>query len=281
MFEKVSTNVRPQRITRVVRRPYDPYRAAHFLGGVFSQGTVVKETIMFTPSLRPSPLMLAIALSASALAIPSLSQAATEAAKPATPVRAEQPVHSAKVKAAAKEDGLATKLSADGFQTMRDIRLARVSIFDGNTEAASDLLTQASKALDAVDTAAAKQRGDVQSDLLPIDGQIVVSDDFVDTPVKRQHIGKANEHLKQGQADKARDELRLAEVDASFSRILMPVDATRRHLNAAETLLKSDQFYEANLALKAAEDGLIIDTVAMTEVPTGNAAQAASGTATR
>jgi capsid protein len=225
---------------------------------------------MFTKPLRPSPLVMAMALSAAVLSFPTLSQAAAAntTVKPAVAaVAAKAP----SAKPAMKEDRLAMKLSNEGLQAMRAIRLARASIFDGNTQAAGDLLSQASRALNAVDQAAVKETANVQNDLLPIDGQIVVSDSFIDTPLKRQHVGKANEHLKQGQADKARDELRLAEVDASFSRLLMPVDATRRHLNTAETLIKANKYYEANLALKAAEDGLQVDTVAISDIPTPTA----------
>lgn len=226
---------------------------------------------MLTTPMRTAPLMLAMALSASALALPALSQAATPTAKPVAIAQAPSATKAANARPA-KEERLAMSLSEDGFKTMRDIRMARVSIFNGDTQAASDLLAQATHSLNAVDNVAVKATSQVKNDLLPIDGRIVVADDFIDTPAKRQHIGKANEHLQQGRADKARDELRLAEVDASFSRVLMPLDATRRHLNAAEALIQSNQFYEANLALKAAEDGLQMDTVAITELPAATSA---------
>ncbi|MEZ5702801.1 MAG: YfdX family protein [Burkholderiaceae bacterium] len=227
---------------------------------------------MFTKTLRPSPLMMAMALSASALAFPSFSQAASSSTTaPVTSVKATAPMTKAAKRA--NPERLAMKLSEDGFNTMRDIRMARIAIFEGDTQNATNFVAQANQSLNAVDKAAAKETAQVKDDLLPIDGQIVVADNFIDTPAKRQHIGKANEHLKKGQPEMAQDELRLAEVDASFSRVLMPVDATRRHLNAAETLLKSDRFYEANLALKAAEDGLLVDTVAMSDLPATTAAQ--------
>jgi hypothetical protein len=240
-------------------------------GDRFPEGTAEKVTIMFTKTLRPTPLMLAMALSASALAFPSFSQAANTTTAPAAAVKAA----AAKGKATqpASPNRLTVKLSEDGFNAMRDVRMARIAIFEGDTQNAANFVSQANQSLNAVDKAAAKEAAQVKDDLLPIDGQIVVADNFIDTPAKRQHIGKANEHLKKGQPEKAQDELRLAEVDASFSRVLMPVDATRRHLNAAETLLKSDRFYEANLALKAAEDGLLVDTVAMSDMPAATAAQ--------
>ena len=161
----------------------------------------------------------------------------------------------------------AQALSQDGYQTMRDISMARVAIFQGDTQVASELLQRATKSLDVVEKVAAARKDDVKSDAVVIDSQLVLADNFVETPVKRTHIGKANEHFAHGRSKEAREELRLAEVDASLSQVMMPLDATRRHLNAASTLVSGKQYYEANLALKAAQDGLLIETVAIDEAP--------------
>jgi len=45
----------------------------------------------------------------------------------------------------------------------------------------------------------------------------------------------------------------------------MPLKATAKHVDTAISLLKEHKYYEANLALKAAEDGLITDTVLLAE----------------
>ena len=59
--------------------------------------------------------------------------------------------------------------------------------------------------------------------------------------------------------------LRAADVQVSATRMLMPLAATVKHVDSALSLLKEHKYYEANLALKAAEDGLITDTVLLTE----------------
>ncbi len=82
---------------------------------------------------------------------------------------------------------------------------------------------------------------------------------------RKSHIDKANEDFANGRSRPGIDELRLAEVDASFSRVLMPLQTTGRQIAAANRLMKDKRYYEANLALKAAEDGLQIDTVALSE----------------
>ena len=56
-------------------------------------------------------------------------------------------------------------------------------------------------------------------DLIPIDGEIAIADTFVPSAEKKQHIEKANEHLKSGRSKEAIEELRLGEVDVIFCAI--------------------------------------------------------------
>lgn len=46
---------------------------------------------------------------------------------------------------------------------------------------------------------------------------------------------------------------------------MMPLAATQTHLQTATDLIAKKQYYEANLALKAAEDGLKIDTISLVD----------------
>ncbi len=226
---------------------------------------------------QPSTLALAIALSLSSLAYPLLAHAATDTTSKVA----------AAAKAATPEAAL-TKLSHEGFLAMRDVRNARIDIFNGNTTAAADLVGKAKTSLDAARKDAPLFVVDIKTgvdgkivddsksvdrlNMVPIDGQIVLADNYVDTPTKKAHIDKANEHFAKGRGKEAREELRLAEVDASFTRVLMPIDATTRHVAMASKLIGEHKYYEANLALKAAEDGLLSDTVVLSEAPSARAA---------
>ena len=67
------------------------------------------------------------------------------------------------------------------------------------------------------------------------------------------------------------DELKLAEVDVSSSRLLMPIDSTSQGLEQARRLLGEKKYYEANLALKSTEDKLRVDTVSLDEAPKSGA----------
>ena len=187
------------------------------------------------------------------------------------------------VSAAAQE---VMKVSKDGFLAMRAIRAARIAIFNGEPKEAVEIMGKAKAALDA----ASKDESLVVSDLktlagnkaahgtttttatpattwIPIDGQISLADTYVPTPEKKEHIAKANEHLKSGRAKEAIEELRLGEIDVTYSRVMMPLTATKKCLADAMQLAEEHKYYEANLSLKAAEDGVIIDSVGLADTP--------------
>ena len=100
---------------------------------------------------------------------------------------------------------------------------------------------------------------------IPIDGQIALADTYVPTPEKKEHIAKANEHFKSGRAKEAVEELRLGEINVTYTRVMMPLTATKKCLADAMSLANEHKYYEANLSLKAAEDGVILDSVGLTD----------------
>ncbi|MCB1439223.1 MAG: YfdX family protein [Nitratireductor sp.] len=159
------------------------------------------------------------------------------------------------------------RLSQDGFGVMRDVRAARVAIFNGDTDAAKKYLDQAKQSLDKIktDSALANKGLERNNNLIPIDGQVVVADNLVATPEKAQHIAAGNQKIKSGNGKEAMEELKLANVDVGFTRLLMPYTETVDHVTVAENLLNHDNYYEANMALKAAEDGLQVESVMLVE----------------
>ena len=168
-------------------------------------------------------------------------------------------------------------VSTDGFRAERDLAAARIAIFQGNTEAAKTLVKEAQGDLKTVAQQAPKDfpngaptadgKGTGNTDLIPIDGQMVVADDMVLSADKAAKVKEANEHLKNGDTDKAVDTLKQGAIDVSFTRVLMPIKATDVHVDAAVNLLDQSKYYEANLALKAAQDLLQTDTVVFGDTP--------------
>ena len=137
-------------------------------------------------------------------------------------------------------------------------------------------LPQTQKAADHGNKGDDKSASD-KMDLIPIDGDIAIADTFVPTPEKKKHIEKANEHLKAGHSKEALEELRLGEVDVVCTRVMLPLEATQKRVADAEKLANDHKYYEANLALKAAEDGLVVESVDLegNPVPASKAAAAA------
>ncbi|MBN2579728.1 MAG: YfdX family protein [Pirellulales bacterium] len=175
------------------------------------------------------------------------------------------------------------EVSREGFAAMRAVRAARIAIFDGQPKLASKMLDKAMDQLNSaaknapeyvVDVKTTVDGKKVEDDIatvkkhwIPIDGQIMLADTFVPSLQNVEHIKKANKHFKNGRSKEALEELRLGDIEVSFSRVLMPLNATTGKVAEAVHLMDEHQYYEANLVLKAAEDDLIVDLVSLIALP--------------
>ena len=102
---------------------------------------------------------------------------------------------------------------------------------------------------------------------LPIDGQLTLGEDFVATPAKAAAVAEANKHLEKGQRKEAIEKLKLADVNVMFAMALAPLDRTIADVDMAATLMDEGKYYEANAAMKKAEDGVRYDSMAAIAVP--------------
>lgn len=162
------------------------------------------------------------------------------------------------------------KLSQDGYNVLRDIRAARVAIFNGDPHAAKRYVKKANHDLTRArkdETVAKGKGGKENGNWIPIDGQLVISDNIVATPEKTTHFKIGNKKIKEGKTEEAIKDLKLAEVDVGFTRVLLPLNETTKQLHTATHLIGKQNYYEANMALKAAEDGLNMETVMLVEAP--------------
>ena len=195
------------------------------------------------------------------------------------------------------------KLSNDGFQAFRNVQMARLAIFDGRTDEAKTLLDQAQASLktakgdgtafekaeadmkqpnaktqktaDASDTKADKS--EVKT-WLPIDGQIILGEDYTVTPENNAAIGKANVALKAGDKAGAVEQLKLAGIDMSFATALVPLDQATQDVNQAVKDVDAGKYYEANLDLKKVQDGVVVDVVDVVGTPQATKDKTASAT---
>ena len=181
------------------------------------------------------------------------------------------------------EEKILEKVSQEGHTAMQAVRYARVAIFDGQPQQAAELLDKAKKNLSAAEKKAPEMTVTVKAvekmggktidtektsetnDLIPIDAGLALPEDFVATPEKTAKIKEANKHLKKGEKAKAVEVLHQADIGISVSRLLMPLKATINKVDKAISLIKEHKYYEANLALKGAEEGVIVDTVLLYE----------------
>ncbi|MGG6892303.1 YfdX family protein [Rhizobium sp. BR 315] len=181
-----------------------------------------------------------------------------------------------------------TKLSKDGFDAFRDMRLARLAIFDGHTDDAKTLVKQAAASLgksskdDSVFSKAAsditpplhmtegqqeRNNDTTQVKWIPIDGQMALTEGYDLTPEKTAAIGKANQALKGGDRKAAVDTLKLAGINMNYVMTLAPIDKTTKSVDQASSDLQSGKFYEANLDLKKIEDSVVYDSIDVVGTP--------------
>ncbi|MBP0616637.1 YfdX family protein [Jiella mangrovi] len=274
--------------------------------------------------------ILAITL-ASATALASASYAASSDASTAANANGQAQTNqmTSKVDKTAERDF--TKLSKKGYSAFRDLRLARLAIFDGKTKEASKLLDEAKTAMQAAskdDTQFMKAEADItppkgaagaasktamntqgqsagtsddqmstasttgdNSDAqnpsnkpiawLPIDGQMTVAEDFSASPEKAAAVKKANESLKKGNRKEALDTLKLAGISVEYTMVIAPLDKTQAQIKQASEDVADGKYYEANLALKKAEDAVRIDAVDVVGTPEKAAAKSSDAASTK
>ncbi len=234
----------------------------------------------------------ALALASSLFALPASAESAKNAPKPmanttAPAATTTAPAAAADAKADAKTEAKSEaksealsimRYSEDGGRAIREIGAARVAIFNGDTKLASELITRAKASVAKAEQEAPtfkvqnEESGKagaanetVKAQMVPVDGDLVLAEDFVPTPDKRARIEKANEHFKNGNAKDALEELRLGDIAVMYTRAWMPLAGAAKHLDQAVKFMDAQKYYEANLSLKAIGDSITVDSVAINE----------------
>ncbi|EGV2902178.1 YfdX family protein [Salmonella enterica] len=158
-----------------------------------------------------------------------------------------------------------------GNEAMQDVQLARVALFNGNTSNAKKLLVDADKKIndDKTDWSSFVKK----NKKTPIDGDqyviinasMSVSEDFQPTDKKTKAIKEANDKLKKGDKKGAMETLKLAGITVVENQVLMPLKQTRNDIQEAIKLFNDGKYYQTNLLLLSAEQGLIVDTELMSD----------------
>ncbi|EOY9770321.1 YfdX family protein [Escherichia coli] len=159
------------------------------------------------------------------------------------------------------------KLEQRGMDVIRDIQYSRLSLFSGDTSTASKLIKKANDLLGSEyktwESIIRKDKKAPQKDdvYVIINSQLTLAEDFTATPEKQKAIDEANKKLDKGDKKGAIEKLQLAGINISETQWLMPLKQTQQKVRSAQILMAEGKYYEANLALKGAEDGIIMDTV--------------------
>ncbi len=180
------------------------------------------------------------------------------------------------------------RLSIDGAHAFQDIGLARLAIFDGKPAAAVKLVADAQQAMGwakIADSVFMKAAADLKTaspssatlsntetspaeaspsttkiTWVPIDGQLVLDETLAPTPANTKAVAEANDHLRNGEPDKAREALKVASVTADYILAVAPLKQSTADVAQASKLLASNDYYGASQALRQAQDGVRYDT---------------------
>lgn len=150
---------------------------------------------------------------------------------------------------------------------------ARLALFDNDVDTAKARLSEARAAFDAAEKRLNDLTiGDTEDPVdptafLPFDMSMALTDHFVATEANKQALEKAYGLIQTGSPDDAVELLRLASIDVNVSAAMLPVVSASDALQRAQTSLDQGDYYQANLALKALEDSVIVRSFSIDAIP--------------
>ena len=175
------------------------------------------------------------------------------------------------------------RVSADGMKGLHDLSLTRLAIYDGRVDDAKKFIAEAitafnkakadetvfNKAESALKQAAAKDAGENKSAALakaadvskptqnektiawlPVDGSIVIDEDFTAKTAKTAAVADANKSLKGGDRKAALQKLKLADVKVVVVVAVLPLEETMTKVGQASSLINEGKYYEASQDLR-------------------------------
>ncbi|ASJ75674.1 YfdX family protein [Granulosicoccus antarcticus] len=161
----------------------------------------------------------------------------------------------------------------EAYKALQEIRGARMAIFNGSPEQAVKLTGEARTDLAAANDSmqenalATQKKVDDNETYIPFDTSMSLAEGFVPDEAKQAALTKANEHLAKGEKQHAVEALKLGNIDVAVSAAMIPASNSLKHVDEAVKLLNEKKYYEANLALKAVEDSVLIETYDINSIP--------------
>lgn len=93
-----------------------------------------------------------------------------------------------------------------------------------------------------------------------INASIALSEDYVATPEKESLSNPPTKSWRKAIRKGLSIPCASAGIGVIENQYLMPLNQTRKAVAQAQELLKAGKYYEANLVLKGAEEGIVVDS---------------------
>ena len=227
---------------------------------------------------------------------PQATPAASSQADPAKPVRGMHGASAGDASMGEPSDQQIIRTVDEVRQAVQDIHAARLAIFEGMTDDAAKLVENAVTNLDdaqsslaslglttprpgAGDQGGQAQKGDQGSEgnagnaggdgrgYLPFDTSISLLEGFVPQAEHQQALQQAGKQMQRGDQKGAADALKLADIELSVSAAMIPAKSSLDQVKRADELIGEQKWQEANLALKAVEDSIVVGSWDYSGVP--------------
>jgi hypothetical protein len=174
------------------------------------------------------------------------------------------------------------RLSSDGASAFDDVHMARLAIFDGDTNMAAKLVADAQVSLKKAktdDTVFTKAESEFHAPYvvpkpqgkqvqittpaawIPIDGELVLGETFQSTPEKAAAFVTARKSLENGEGAKSLEAIKLAAMDVDYTMTMAPLEKSLADLAEANRLIIGRDYYGASQALRQAEEGIRYDEI--------------------
>ncbi len=164
------------------------------------------------------------------------------------------------------------KVSSDTQTGMRDVHGARLAIFNGDPEQARTYVDAAVTRMEDAVNDANQYALDIKApkdedSYVPFNANLALLNAYEPNTEQAKQIAKVKAHMHKGMKREAVKELKLAEIDVAVTASMVPVKFAKAHVEQAAKLVAEHKYYEANLALKAVDDAVVVETYAIDAVP--------------
>ncbi len=159
------------------------------------------------------------------------------------------------------------KISGNAKAVVTDVRSARFALFDGQTDAALELVKKARSVFDSAILNYAMKIDAAGDFVIPLDRSITLAEDFKPTKESEKVLKKAGELAQQGNESDAIKLMADAGIDLDIRFVLLPVLKNITNLDSAISDIENKKFYEANMKLKAIETSIELEELNIEEVP--------------